>query len=317
MLKDKVTIRLKPGNGGDGLVSFAKGRKPSGGIGGDGGDVRVVGVTNVYDFQSFNHEMLLQAEDGIKGGTNNSKGRKGNDLILKFPLITKIYDSNGDLLCTVDTLGEEKTILTGGKGGLGNWFFRREGAESLHKFKPGEIKPEIKVSLELELYSDVIFIGLPNAGKSSILASITNAQPKVGHYAFTTMEPQLGRMDGITLMDLPGLIEGTYLGKGLGTKFVKHTKTAKLLVHLISLESVNLIDDYKSIRKEIELIKNNLDQKHELIVLTKSDLVEEEKIRKAVEDFENISKQVCIVSVYNFDSLEVLKNKIRDTLKTI
>jgi len=307
MFRDKIRIKLKAGKGGNGLVAFNTGRIPYGGDGGNGGNVYIEGSAKLYDLGFLNQDETISAEDGAKGGVKNLMGRNGKDLIFKVPLTTKVFDSTGKLLLTVDKDGQKELFLKGGKGGLGNYMFRR-GVENHLKSTPGEEGESCDVALELELYSDVIFIGFPNAGKSSILNAITNAQSKVASYAFTTLNPQLGRLDKLTLMDLPGLIEGTYEGKGLGTKFVKHTRYAKLVAHLVSLEAETPIDEYNKMREELKRIDEDLCNKPEFIILTKSDLVTKERVEEQTKIFKNFNKEILVCSVYDYDSLEALKS---------
>lgn len=315
MFKDLATAKFKAGKGGDGRVAFTSrnSRKVSdGGVGGRGGDFYVEGTTNLYDLSFIKRDEVFKAEDGQIGGLNNSTGKNGQDFILKVPLATNIYNLNNELICRIDQAGQKVKLLDGGKGGLGNLSFKYLGLDALYEHTKGENGGELDVKLELELLGEVIFIGLPNAGKSSILNEITNANAKVASYAFTTLIPQLGRMDGITLMDLPGLIENTFQGKGLGTNFVRHTRGAKLVLHFISLENTNLIESYNLIRKELENIDSALANLPEVVVLTKTDLLEEEQIKEAIKVFKN--KKVISVSIADDSSLAGLKEIIKSSL---
>lgn len=313
MFKDKVTTKLKAGKGGNGIVAYNVGRVPYGGSGGNGGDVYIEGSVKIYDLSFINNDSEYSAEAGAKGEVKNLQGKDGKDLIFKVPLITNVYDMGGELIASLKEDGQRIKLLSGGKGGLGNYMFRR-GVENHGKHTDGEVGDELKVKLELELYSDVIFIGFPNAGKSSILNAITNAQSEVASYAFTTLNPQLGRLDKLVLMDLPGLIEGTYEGKGLGTKFVKHTRHAKYVAHLLSLESENPVDEYKRMRGELKNIDKDLFDKPEFIVLTKSDLVDPKKVTQVQKDLKKFKKEVLLTSVYDYDALENLKIFLKSKL---
>lgn len=308
MFKDKVRLKFQAGKGGRGKVSFYSTGKPSGGVGGNGGNVYLEGAINLYDLSHIKTDTLFRAEDGVEGGENNKKGREGKDVIIKVPLITHVYNEKNELVMTIDKPNEPKLLLKGGIGGLGNWFFRTKGLSFLETYQPGAEGERAEGFLELELYSDIIFIGFPNAGKSSILNALTNAESKVAPYAFTTIDPHLGRLDGITLMDLPGLIEGTYEGKGLGTKFVKHTRAAKYVAHMISLENENVVEVYKKIRDELKNIDENLFNKPEVIILTKSDLVKPEDIKAKIAELKKYNKEIKVCSVYDYDSLEELKS---------
>ncbi len=315
-LIDIRKVKFKAGDGGDGLVSFAY-SKPTGGDGGKGGDVYLEGSTNLYDLSYIKKDLTFAAENADKGGITNMQGKNGKDLIFKVPLLTKVLDLDGNEIMRITEPGERKLLLKGGIGGIGNYYYRSGQQYTLYKFTPGKPGEEMGTTLELNLQSDVIFIGLPNAGKSSVLNELTNAHSKVGAYPFTTLDPHLGTIPGLILMDLPGLIEGTFEGKGLGTKFLKHALPAKLVAHFISFESEDPIKDYKSIRAELERISPELAQKPEVIVLTKSDLVSKEQASKVQKAIAKLNKKVFLTSAYDLDSLEELEKNFRKELEEI
>lgn len=317
MFRDTITAKFVAGRGGDGHVSFGADKKPSGGIGGDGGSIYLEGSINTYDLGFINRDSVFKAEDGERGGRNNLTGRNGNDLIIGVPLTTKVYDAEGNLIHTISKPGQREMLVQGGRGGVGNRFYKKAHGRDLYRFMEGAVGEEIEPKLVLELHSDIIFIGLPNAGKSTLLNELTNAEAKIGAYPFTTLLPQQGRMDEITLMDLPGLIEGTAEGKGVGTKFVKHTRSARILAHLISAESDDVSRDYKIIRDEIKNIGDNLEDKKELVILTKTDSIEKEAVEKQVKELKKLNKKVVTASSYDDDSLEKLKKVFTDELKEI
>lgn len=307
MFRDKIRIKLKAGRGGNGKVAFGLYHIPTGGTGGTGGNVYLQGSNDMYDFAALKSEFSYEAENGEAGGVKNLTGRNGKDLILKVPLTTKVYNEDNKLILTVDTHGEPKLLLQGGIGGLGNWYFRKGGIRAAEVFTEGKPGSKVNSIFVLELQSDIIFIGLPNAGKSSILNSLANTDAKVAAYAFTTLSPHLGRMDGVTLMDLPGLIENTAEGKGLGTSFVKHTHSSKLVAHFISLESADPVADYELIRNEIKAISADLYAKPEVIILTKTDLIPAAELKDKVKLFKKFKKPVATVSAFDLDAIEGLK----------
>lgn len=315
MFRDTISAQFIAGRGGDGHVSFGADQKPSGGIGGDGGSIYVEGHTHTYDLGFINPDSVFRAGNGERGGKNNLTGANGEDITIKLPLTTKIYDEEGNLIHTITKDGQRELLLQGGRGGLGNQFFRKAHGKDLYRSTEGKYGEEMHPRLVLELYSDVIFIGLPNAGKSTILNELTNAEAKIGAYPFTTLLPQQGRMGKTTLMDLPGLIEGTAEGKGVGTKFVKHTRSARLVAHLISAENEDLAAAYKLIRDELVNIGDGLSDKPELIILTKTDLVDEKTKKEKIKELKKINKNVVTASSYDFDSLENLKKVFADELK--
>ncbi len=320
MFRDEINIKFQSGKGGDGHVSFGLDKKPNGGEGGDGGNIYIEGVINEYDFSFLKAFQLFKAGNGELGGKNRLSGANGQDYTLKVPLTTKIYDLDGNLLLTIDKVGEKKMLLKGGRGGLGNFFYKKAHGVDLYRFSYGKDGEAIEVKMKLELFSDIIFIGLPNAGKSSILNELTNAEAKVGAYAFTTIIPQQGRMDNVTLMDLPGLIEGTHSGKGLGNRFLKHTKSAKVLAHFLAANSEDIKKDYQTIREEIENLGEELATKKEIVILTKTDEISPEKLREQVKTLTSIknkrfaSKDIITVSIFDDKSLESLKDFFKKSL---
>lgn len=316
MFKDKVKIKIKAGHGGSGKVGFDRTMRPNGGDGGNGGDVYVIGDQGLYDLGNFRPELWYKADNGEHGRGNQATGAKGKDLFLRVPLVTTIYNQEGEVVIVVDKHNEPQLLLKGGVGGLGNYYFRNHGRQNRRKHTTGRDGEELHAALELELACDIIFIGLPNAGKSSILRELTNANAKVASYAFTTLMPQLGRLDDVTLMDLPGLIEGTAEGKGLGTSFVRHTRRSKVVAHFISLEG-DVVEAYRTIRRELKQVDPNLAAKPELIVLTKTDLSSTDKISQAVsvlqkeKDVKIAKTEIVTTSAYDLESLQTLAQKLK------
>lgn len=304
---DRVKIKFKAGNGGNGGVAFGRNRKPSGGDGGKGGDVYLVGSAHSRDLGYFQGKEEFAAQSGDHGGRERSQGKDGADLEIKVPLTTCVYNEDGDLVAKIETEGQRIKVATGGRGGLGNFYFRAGQLATLRKTTPGREGGLLEATLELNLKADVVFIGLPNAGKSSLLNFLTQARAKVGNYPFTTLTPHLGveaGYDGLVLMDLPGLIEGTSQGKGLGPSFLKHTHYAKLVAHVISLESSDLAANYSIIRNELAELSPELSQKPEAIIFTKSDVITPEELAAKEDQLKTFGKPYIVTTVYDLDLME-------------
>lgn len=314
---DTVEIYIQAGRGGDGLFALDSGQKANGGDGGNGGNIYFEGTTNVFDLSSFDSLKVYKAEDGYRGERLKRKGRDGEDLTIFVPLVTKVFDTNGKILGEIKKSGERVKVLDGGNGGLGNFALRGDSWEGKYSRERGDKSEKVKISLELNLRADCIFLGYPNAGKSSLINALTNARYRVAPYEFTTLQPQLGVMNGHILMDLPGLIEGTYMGKGLGTEFVKHTKYAKLLIHCVSLESENVLEVYTSMREEFKRISKELYSLPELIVFTKSDIYSLDQIEEKREDLKKDFKDFLIVSTFKNEDINTLKDELEKRLSSI
>lgn len=318
MLVDKLRVDFQAGKGGDGAVSFGRDRKPSGGDGGKGADIYLEGSASIYDLTFISHEDEFEAENGRNGGDERKTGRSGEDLVLKVPLTTIVYSATTrEKLLTISEPGEKKLLIKGGRGGLGNFNFRRGQVPTLYKHTKGDEGAKLKAILELRLNADIIFIGLPNAGKSSMLNALTNSKVKVADYPFTTLQPHLGVSESMVLMDLPGLIEGAALGKGLGKKFLKHTLAAKVIAHFINLESSDPVADYKTIRAELENMSTELTSKPEIIFLTKADQFSEAEIAKQKKLFSKFKRPILVTSAYQQERLAETKKTLKNLLAEI
>lgn len=300
MLVDEAEIIIKAGHGGAGKVSFRgkKGGGPDGGDGGRGGDVIVRATSDIYALKQFLSQKILKAQDGAPGGSEMRAGINGKSLFLTMPIGTFLIDEKENEI-ELTKEGQETLLAKGGLGGRGNETFKSSSNTTpryAQKGLPGETK---KLTLKLKLIADIGLIGLPNAGKSSLLNEITNANAKVGDYPFTTLEPNLGVLNGKVLADIPGLIEGASEGKGLGHKFLKHIEKVRLLLHCISAESDDPARDYKIIREELKKFNPGLLEKKEIILLTKSDL-KKSPIKKIGQE------KVIPVSIHDWDSIQNL-----------
>jgi len=309
MLIDIAEVTFKGGTGGGGKVSFRKHMKgPDGGNGGRGGDLYVVAKPDLKLLYQFSREDLYSAGNGIPGGSNQRSGKNGDDLEIFLPVGTSIIDNkNGREIYDLNKADERILLCKGGHGGLGNWEFRAEEKNTPKHAEPGQ-KGEVKnLILSLKLIADFGLIGLPNAGKSSLLNELTGAHEKIANYPFTTLAPALGVFEHKVLADIPGLIEGASSGRGLGIGFLKHVEKVKVLLHCISCESVDALKDYETVRKEMEKFNPKMMEKTEIILLTKSDLVDEKYVGGAKKLLKTKTDQIIGVSINDWSSIENLK----------
>jgi GTP-binding protein len=314
MLIDEVSITIKAGNGGNGLVHFYRDRwrpkgGPDGGDGGDGGSVYFQAVSDISKLSQFRFQKRFEAQNGDPGGKNQRTGHGGKDLIVQVPVGTLVTYDNGTSL-EFTKVGQTELMAKGGKGGRGNYFFRSATNQTPQEAETGRQTLVKSLHLQLKLIADVGLIGLPNAGKTSLLNELSNADAKVGSYAFTTLEPNLGvTKGGLIIADIPGLIEGASQGKGLGFKFLKHIERTRLIVHCLSSESQDPQKDIDIIRQELTSFSSNLTQKKELLVITKSDLVSPKILRK----IEKTTQANLSTSVLNPESIKKLSDLITKT----
>ena len=297
---DQAKIHLQSGKGGNGCVSFRREKfiergGPNGGDGGKGGDIIFECVRNLNTLVDYRFQQHFKAQSGEPGKGRNMNGKNGNDLILKLPVGTQIFDDETNhLLADFTEEGQVIIIAKGGKGGLGNTNFKSSTNQAPRKATNGEPAEELTVKLKLKLISDAGLVGLPNAGKSTFLANTTRVKPKIADYPFTTLKPQLGVVyidnKEFVLADIPGLIENASQGKGLGDRFLQHVERCGVILHLIDAASENIENDYLIIRRELKSYEINLEDKSEIIALTKIDLLPENQIKERLKIIKKASK---------------------------
>ena len=318
---DQVKIYVKAGNGGDGSPSFRREKfieygGPDGGDGGNGGSVIIKAEQNLNTLIDYRYQQHHKAKRGENGSGQNRTGKSGDNLVLKVPLGTQIFEEdNKTLIYDFVKIGEEFVVATGGKGGLGNTRFKSSTNRAPRKFTKGTTGEEFIVWLQLKTIADIGIIGLPNAGKSSLLAAITNANPKIANYQFTTLNPNLGVANyddkEITIADIPGLVEGAHKGTGLGVQFLKHIERCKSLLHMIDITNIDINESYKQVKKELKSYSPKLSKKKELVVLNKTDLINKNKINKIIKDFsKNIKSEVILLSTLEKKSISKIKAKL-------
>ena len=317
MLIDDIKIKISAGNGGKGAVAFNKNLKtlgPAGASGGKGGDVFAVGVSDIGGLKQFRYKKEFAAENGGDGRDQLRDGRKGDDLVLKLPIVTVVHNLTSGTDISVEKIGEPVLLASGGIGGRGNFHFRSSRNTSPVQSQGGRPGEAFELHLELKLIADVGFVGLPNAGKSSMLNALTNAGSKVGNYPFTTLEPNLGTYYELIIADIPGLIEGSSSGKGLGIKFLRHIERTKMLFHFISAESDDPKKDYQLIRKELGAHNKALLKKTEYLFLSKSDILDETDRKKKLAILKKLNANASATSVNDEESMKKMKellNKIK------
>ncbi len=310
MLIDEITITIEAGDGGKGAIAFNKNLMslgPAGGSGGKGGSVYFEGISDFSALKQFRFKKDVKAKDGGNGRAQFSDGADGGDLVLKIPVGTVITKDGGKTE-EILKVGQRILIARGGTGGKGNFLFRGPKSTTPERFQEGRLGERFPaVKLELKLIADIGLIGLPNAGKSSLLNELTKAKSRVANYPFTTLEPNLGVYYELILADIPGLIEGASHGKGLGIKFLRHIERTKTLFHLISTESASPAKDYRIIKQELKKYSADLSKKKEYIFLSKSDAVSANELKKKIAIFKKIKKNVLPISIHDWDSLEKVK----------
>ena len=318
---DQVKIFVKAGNGGSGSPSFRREKfiefgGPDGGDGGKGGSIILKAERNLNTLIDFRYQQHFKAERGGGGSGKNKTGRGGKTLVLKVPIGTQIFEEdNKTVIYDFKKENEEFVVAIGGKGGFGNTRFKSSTNRAPKKFTKGALGEEYWIWLQLKTIADIGIIGLPNAGKSSLLASLTSANPKIANYKFTTLNPNLGVAmyddKEITLADIPGLIEGAHTGTGLGIKFLKHIERCKTLLHLIDITEKDLIKSYKQVREELKKYSKALLDKKELVVFNKIDLIEKDQIKKKLSNFkQEINKNAIVMSTLDKKTVSDIKSKL-------
>tara|TARA_B100000003_G_scaffold51072_1_gene45005 strand:- start:3243 stop:4226 length:984 start_codon:yes stop_codon:yes gene_type:complete len=318
---DQVKIYIKAGNGGDGSPSFRREKfiefgGPDGGDGGNGGSVVLISERNLNTLIDYRYQQHHKAQRGDNGAGQNRTGKGGDDLILKVPIGTQVFEEdNKTLIYDFKKEGEKFVAAAGGKGGLGNTRFKSSTNRAPKKFTKGTKGEEFTIWLQLKTIADIGIIGLPNAGKSSLLAAITNANPKIANYKFTTLNPNLGvaQYDNkeIVLADIPGLVEGAHEGVGLGIQFLKHIERCKSLLHLIDITNLDIKESYDQVKKELANYSSEMMKKKEIVVLNKTDLVDKDIIDEIILEFsKNINCEIITLSTLDKNSIAQLKSKL-------
>lgn len=324
MFVDEVTIYVKGGNGGDGSVSFRREKYvprggPNGGDGGKGGNVILHVSEKIDTLLDITSKVKFIAEDGGKGQNSNKNGKDGKDLIINIPKGTLVKDlKTGRIIKDMKRIGESIKIARGGKKGRGNVHFKSPTNQAPRFAEEGRRGQERWIKLELKLIADVGIIGLPNAGKSTFLARISSARPKIADYPFTTLQPQLGIVEledykRLVFADIPGLIEGAHSGLGLGNTFLRHIERTRVIIHLIDISATDPLEAYRMVRKELTLFSSKLSEKAEIIAINKADILDEKIGLKIAEGLsKKSSKPVYIISAVTGKNVKDIIKKAAD-----
>ena len=315
MFVDQIKITAKAGDGGTGVVrwrheKFQPHGGPSGGNGGRGGDVYIRAVRDLNLLSKYTGSKEFKALNGEDGGNKSQHGKGSNDVYIDLPLGSRVTNLEKERVVELMEEGQEEKILKGGQGGLGNEYFKSSTNQTPHQSTEGKKGEESSFLVELTLVVDVGLIGLPNAGKSTLVNAMTNAQSQVGSYPFTTLEPHLGALYGYAIADIPGLIEGASEGKGLGHTFLRHVSRTKMLLHLVSLESEDPEKDYYTILNELSTYDESLTEKDQWIILTKNDLITEDKLGPIQKSLAKTGNRVFVVSAETGEGVKELRDAL-------
>jgi GTPase len=336
---DQVRIKIRSGDGGNGAVAWRREKYepmggPAGGDGGRGGSVFIQATRDMSTLIDFRYKTSYEAEPGTRGGSKNKYGRSGEDLYIKVPVGTVVRDLTADqIVADLTEDGQTAMVAEGGHGGRGNTKMASPTRRAPHHCEPGQPGIERDLELELKLLADVVLVGLPNAGKSSLLSVMTAARPKIADYPFSTLEPQLGVVrkpdgDGYVIADIPGLIEGASQGAGLGHKFLRHIERTRLIVHLVDLTSENLLEDIATIQQELALYSERLEKLPRILALNKLDLLDESQTNDQLElvksnqdrlwrDEQSAPLATLAISCATREGLDVLQNTLLEQLSRL
>ncbi|MBI5357987.1 GTPase ObgE [Candidatus Saccharibacteria bacterium] len=328
MFVDKVDVIIRAGKGGNGKLSFRHEKfvdrgGPDGGDGGDGGDVVVVASNNQNTLANFRYKKLVEAKPGGDGDRRKMHGKRGEDLVVELPVGTVISNNENKVIADLTTVGQREVIAKGGDGGFGNAHFissTRQAPRVAELGVPGE---EIEATFELKMIADIGLIGLPNAGKSTLLSKISNARPEISDYPFTTLRPNLGVVDidkstTVLFADIPGLIEGASQGKGLGDEFLRHVERTKLFVHLIDVYGDDIASSYKTIVNELKHYKVDLSKRPQIIAINKIDGMDQEIVDDQIKTLKSVAKRgtkILAISAHSGVGVKELLYEVKSQLQ--
>jgi GTP-binding protein len=327
MFVDRVEVTIKAGDGGNGALSFRHEKfidkgGPDGGDGGNGGDVILIASRNQNTLANFRYKKLLKAQDGQTGMERKKHGKSAEDLEVALPVGTMVLDKDGTILADLTQDGQQTVVAQGGKGGFGNAHFTSSTRQAPRIAEKGEPGDEMQVIFELKMIADVGIVGLPNAGKSTLLSVISNAKPEIANYPFTTLHPNLGVVDidkthTLLFADIPGLIEGASKGKGLGDEFLRHVERTSTLVHLIDFYNEDAADAYKTIQKELKEYQVDLSKLPQVVVITKVEGSDKKEIEQKIKALKHEVKRGTPVLAISSPSGEGVKELLRNVLKQV